>query len=157
MLRFWDAYSNGSIQTFDKNALSYSNGGDHKRVRCCLEGFLISVDCPLCSIPERESTIYSDDLIYLVKTKENKGHKTRLMVCTHRHTNKPTFEERTSAICLIYSYMSLVMGNQTWYIVSDTCATIPQHWHMISCDGLGTEDELISLHKSEKVRFPLLV
>lgn len=115
------------------------------------------VDCPLCSIPEREQTIYSDNLIYLVKTKEDKGHNTRLMVCTHRHTVEPTFQEKTHAICLLFSHMSFIMGERTWYIVDDAYASIKDHWHRVACDDIGTEEELVQLAKTEKVRFPLLV
>ncbi len=36
------------------------------------------------------------------------------MVCTHRHTKDPTFEEEIHAICLLYSYMYQIMGNEEY-------------------------------------------
>ncbi len=114
-----------------------------------------SIECPLCSIPEREQTIYSDKLIYMVKTKEDKGHLKRIMVCTNRHTQEPTFEEKTHALCLLFNYMSMIMGDNPWYIVDSTYATIKYHFHIVACDNYGTDEELAQLANTEKVRFPL--
>ncbi len=79
------------------------------------------------------------------------------MVCTHRHTKEPTFEEKTHALCLLYSYMSHIMGDNPWFIVDSTFASINDHFHIVSCDNLGTEEELAQLEKTPKVSFPLLV
>ena len=92
-----------------------------------------------------------------MKTKEDKGHVKRLMVCTHRHTEIPTFEEKIHAICLLYSYMSHIMRDDPWYIVDGTFASHPEHFHIVSCDNFGTDEELAQLEKTPKVRFPLLV
>jgi hypothetical protein len=68
-------------------------------------------NCPLCSIPKNETLLYEDDKIYLVSTRENKGHKVRVMCVSKRHTINPTFEEQIMVIGKLIEYMSHLMVN----------------------------------------------
>jgi len=111
-------------------------------------------ECPLCSIPEREPILYSDDVIYLVKTSKMKGHKVRVMACTYRHTDNPTIDEQVRMFITIQKYMSVNCPG-IWYLCDSTHCSIPQHAHFVACDGLGTPEELELLSRTEKVRFPL--
>ena len=110
--------------------------------------------CPLCSIPELESILYSDDVIYLVKTKEMKGHKVRVMACTYRHTTNPTIDEQVRMFVTLHKYMSVNCVGE-WYLCDSTHCSIPEHAHFVACDGLGTVEELELLSRTEKVSFPL--
>ena len=111
-------------------------------------------ECPFCTIPERESLLYEDDLVYLVSTLDLKGHKVRVMVATKRHTTEPTFEELVKAYTVLYDYMNL-QGLDEWFICDSTFGRWPDHWHRVSCDLLGTPKELELLAKTSKVKFPL--
>lgn len=112
-------------------------------------------NCPLCSIPKKEKLLYEDDNIYLVATKELKGHKVRVMVAIRRHVTKPSFREQISANAVLIDYMKNLMRGQDWYIVDSTHAQYPEHWHMIACDtpSDSTEDPLFT--KTPKVHFPV--
>jgi len=108
--------------------------------------------CPLCTIPTRETSIYIDNQLYLVKTKTMKGHSTRVMIAIREHRLKPTFEELTKAYSILINYMTRVMkGGSSWFIVDSTYATIKGHFHIIACDSKGTPEELELLNKTPKV------
>ena len=111
-------------------------------------------NCPFCTIPQRELLFYSDEHVYLVKTKDMKGHKHRVTVATHRHTTQPTFEELTKAYSVLYDYMNQ-QGLEEWYIVDRTFGRWPDHWHLVSCCGEGTQKELVQLAATPKVQYPL--
>ncbi len=115
---------------------------------------LTDLNCPLCSIPEREPILYSDGVVYLVKTLKMKGHDVRVMACTHRHTDKPDIDETVRMIVLLYNYMSKNCLGE-WYLCDSTHCTIPDHAHYVACDGKGTPEELELLSLTEKIRFPL--
>ena len=110
-------------------------------------------DCPLCSIPTKESLLYEDDDVYMVPTVNMKGHEVRVMVCIKRHDINPSFLERTKSYAMLIDYMERVMKDEPWYIVDDTYASIPDHWHLIACDSKGTPEELALLEKTPKVSF----
>jgi len=84
-----------------------------------------------------------------------KGHDVRVMICTKRHVDVPTFTERTLAYGILINYMQSKMNHKPWYIVEDTFSSIRGHWHIISCDEKGTPEELELLDKTPKVKFPL--
>ena len=111
--------------------------------------------CPLCTIIEREKTLYEDDEIFLVSTKEMKGHICRVMCVIKRHAKEPTFIERTKAYAVIIDYMKKVMGSEKWFIVGDTFASILDHWHLMSSDTRGTPEELAQLEKTPKVEMSI--
>jgi len=111
-------------------------------------------ECPFCTIPERETLLYSDSLVYLVKTKDMKGHLHRVTAATRRHTATPTFEEWVRVYTVLYDYMSR-LGLPEWYITDSTHARWPDHYHKVACDGFGTIEELELLAKTEKAKFPL--
>lgn len=113
-----------------------------------------SGECPFCTIPSREELLYSDDLVYLVKTLDMKGHKVRVTVATQRHTTEPTFEELTKSYSVLYDYMNALRLDE-WYICDKTFGRWPDHHHLVACDALGTPEELELLAKTPKVKFPL--
>jgi glycosyltransferase involved in cell wall biosynthesis len=114
-----------------------------------------TIKCPLCTISSNEALLYEDDSIYLVPTKDLKGHKVRIMAVTKCHTTQPTFKERTLAYSVLIDYMTNLMRRQDWYIVDSTYASTPEHWHVLACDT-PSEDELDPLFaKTPKIHFPL--
>jgi hypothetical protein len=67
-------------------------------------------ECSLCTIPQREKLIYTDELVYVVETKDKKGHKIRLMSSIIRHSDKPTFEEQIRVKAKLIEYMNKYVG-----------------------------------------------
>ena len=108
-------------------------------------------ECALCTIPDREPLIYEDPHIYLVSTKQMKGHKVRVMAVAKRHVEEPSFEERTLCYVKLYQYMSSQC--ETWYLVDDTYASVKGHFHLMACDARGTSDPM--LYITPRVKFPL--
>jgi glycosyltransferase involved in cell wall biosynthesis len=114
------------------------------------------MSCPLCTIPQREKVLYIDDLIYIVQSKDMKGHKVRLMSSIIRHTNKPTFEEDLRVKSKLIEYMNKFCGIKPWYFCDSTHCSIPEHYHFVACDAESTDQkEMILLADTKKVRFPL--
>ena len=112
--------------------------------------------CPLCTIPQREKLLYSDDLVYVVETKEKKGHKVRLMSSAIRHTDKPTFEEQLRVKAKLIEYMNKYMGIKSWYFCDSTHCSLPEHYHFVACDAESSDpNEMLLLADTKKVRFPL--
>ena len=114
------------------------------------------MSCPLCTIPEREELLYSDSLVYLVKTSKMKGHKNRVMCSIRRHSEEPTFMEKVHIFSVIYDYMNSVMGVDPWYLMDSTYCTIPDHYHLVSCDTVSDDpEETTQMQKTIKVQFPI--
>lgn len=108
------------------------------------------ITCPLCSIPGKERLIYSDDLVFLVNTKDLKGHNVRVMAALKRHSTTPSFEERSRAYFLVFAYM--MRRGERWCLVSDAFASVKSHWHLVAC-SLESSDrkETMLLSKTPKV------
>ena len=108
--------------------------------------------CPLCSIPSREPLLYEDELVYVVQTLKMKGHKRRVMAVIKRHGAEPSFEERTR----VYAALMLEMGDLgEWFILEGKYASVPEHFHLVACDGFCEGDEVEQFAKTPKVRLPL--
>lgn len=100
-----------------------------------------TINCPLCCIPTKEAVIHENDIAYLVSTRNQKGHKVRVMAVIKRHTSTPTHEEKLTVYDMLYNYMTNLMKNQVWYIVSSKYASVPEHFHVIACDLPMEEEE----------------
>lgn len=114
------------------------------------------MSCPLCTIPEREELIYSDSLVYLVKTIKMKGHKVRVMCSIHRHSKESTFSERVHILYVLCDYMDSVMGVEPWYLMDSTFCSNPDHFHYVACDTISDDpEETVLMEKTQKIKFPI--
>lgn len=97
--------------------------------------------CNLCSIPEREAKdiIYIDEDMFIVPTRNTKGHRKRIMCVSHKHKAKIDNEEFQIAKFIEFC-KEYFDEEPTFTICESTYATIPEHWHMIACDWFGEED-----------------
>jgi len=115
---------------------------------------LLDNKCSLCSILERETPIVQNNLVFLVPTKDMKGHKIRFMVVTKRHVKEPSFEELTECYIMLFRYADLVKDNCfRLYVISGLYASVPEHFHIMCCDDECTEEEYKQLQKTPKVEF----
>lgn len=112
-------------------------------------------ECSICTIPEREELLYSNEEIFLVQTKQLKGHDHRIMACIYEHRKEPTFTERSNAYAIVNDYMNRVMNGEEWLLVEDKFASLPDHWHLIASCKKGTPEELEALKKTPTVIMPI--
>ena len=114
----------------------------------------LNEDCPLCTIPDREPLLFENKLVYLVPTKEMKGHKIRAMCAIYRHSTKPTFEELSYAYSALISYMETKTSK--FYIAAPKKASVRNHWHLIACDDKFSDlDEKESLFTNPYIELPI--
>ena len=109
--------------------------------------------CPLCEIPLRETLLYEDDSIYLVVTKNMKGHTVRMMACIKEHRKEPNFVERTKIYIILYLYMHAKLSEE-WVFLEGLYASCKDHFHIVASDLKGTPEELEALAKTPKVIVP---
>jgi len=114
------------------------------------------MSCPLCAIPQHETLLFENDKIYLVPTKDSKGHKIRIMAVTKRHTTTPTMEETMLMIAALYDYMNKTVYNKDWFLVISDRPSIPNHIHMIALDTPFDYEKDPWFIKTLKIHFPLI-
>jgi len=110
------------------------------------------VSCPLCTIPSREGTLYKDEVCYIQKTKEQRGHILRVMVVLNRHAADPTADEFAHCMHKLQRFMEGRSPTQLYYMVFGTYASIPEHYHIIGADDVLDAEEFEKLFSSEYVR-----
>jgi hypothetical protein len=101
------------------------------------------MECNFCNFKKKE-IIYEDDKIWIVNTKDRKGHKERIMVVTKMHAKSPPAEIQEYAIEMliktgkeIFNYVPL------FCVMSDTHSRFPNHWHRVASDFRGDDIEQI--------------
>jgi len=110
--------------------------------------------CPLCNIPERERLEWKNQLVYVVPTKDLKGHKIRAMSATYRHTTKPTFEELSYAYAALISYME--QKTSKFYIAAPKKPSVSDHFHIVACDEhFSNLDEKEHLFTNPHIELPI--
>ena len=93
-----------------------------------------AADCPLCRIPEKE-VLADFDRWRLVRAKNLKGHRERLMLVSKRHSKQLDEGSIGEAYLLLNSIGQRFFGYaDKWAIFESDFATIPDHWHRIASD-----------------------
>jgi len=109
----------------------------------------------MCDILKREKKefLYEDKQCFIVKTKNMKGHKKRVMIVSKEHskTLDRTIEKRLLGFFVVWckSYFD----EPTFALVEPTYATHPEHWHRIACDWNGTKKEIKQLHYTPHIAY----
>jgi hypothetical protein len=110
------------------------------------EEFLVELQiCPLCMAltKEKDKIIYEDDDIFVLPTKNMKGHTKRIMAISKEHISyedmPPVHEKKLEAkfidVCKAY-----FNEEPTFALVESTYCSVPGHWHLVACDWKGEED-----------------
>lgn len=103
----------------------------------------MKVNCNFCGFKSRE-IIYQDDKVWIVHTKDRKGHKKRIMVVTKLHTKKPPKLIQDYAIKKLTEIGKKVFDYvPAFCILSDTHSRFPNHWHRVGSDFRGDDIEKI--------------
>ena len=97
---------------------------------------LKSVQCPLCGLDLKKEKIYYDDKSFLVlRTKNLKGHKERIMIVYKQHEHTVPYKVLERALDLLSDIGKKVFSYTPKFVIMDTTfATINDHWHLVGTD-----------------------
>lgn len=97
---------------------------------------LSNIMCPLCRLDLKKEKIYYDDRSFLVlRTKDLKGHKERIMVVYKQHEHTIPYKALERALDLLSDIGRKVFSYTPKFVVMDaTFATINDHWHLVGTD-----------------------
>lgn len=101
------------------------------------------IDCNFCKFKNKE-IIYEDKLVWIVHTKDKKGHRKRIMVVTKEHTKNPSLKiQRHANKKLIQIGKKIFNYVPAFCILSDKHSRFPHHWHRVASDFRGDDIEQI--------------
>lgn len=110
----------------------------------------MSDKCPLCELDlSKEKVFYRDDFFVIVRTKDLKGHKERIMIASMTHVRLPAMSNEVDvAVSILERVGRQVFKHEPKFIIMDsTFATIKQHWHLVATDlnpDSGDFDQILS-------------
>ena len=95
-----------------------------------------AVKCPLCELDLQKEKIYYEDRSFLViRTKDLKGHRERVMIVYKRHEHTIPYKALEHALDLVSEISRKVFGYAPKIVIMDsTFATINDHWHLVVTD-----------------------
>lgn len=107
--------------------------------------------CPLCDLAEKENAekvFYEDDEIIIVRTKDLKGHKERIMVVSKGHVRNISFELFEHAMMKLIEIGKKAFSYYPKFVVMEgTFQRLKKHWHIVASDlDPNTEDYYQILH-----------
>lgn len=92
--------------------------------------------CPLCTLDLKKEKIFYDDSSFLVlRTKDLKGHKERIMVVYKQHEHTLPYKAFERALDLLSDIGRKQFSYAPKFVIMDTTfATINDHWHLVGTD-----------------------
>jgi len=92
--------------------------------------------CPLCDIDLNEEKVYWDVPAFVIlKTKDLKGHKERIMIVYKAHRHEIPYEAYEAALDALIKIGKKVFNYTSKFVIMDsTFATINEHWHLVATD-----------------------
>lgn len=95
-----------------------------------------TVQCLLCRLDLKKEKIYYDDKSFLVlRTKNLKGHKERIMILYKQHEHTMPYKAFERALDMISDIGRRVFKYTPKFVIMDTTfATINDHWHLVATD-----------------------
>jgi len=99
--------------------------------------------CNFCQFRKSEIR-YEDKSVWIVDTKDKKGHKERVMVVTKLHTKNPYKKLREYAIKKLIEVGKKIFNYvPAFCILSDRHSRFPNHWYRVASDFRGDNIEQI--------------
>ncbi len=109
-----------------------------------------AADCPLCRISEKE-VLVDFDRWRLVRAKNLKGHRERLMLVSKSHSIQLDEGSIGEAYLLLNSAGQRFFGYaDEWAIFESDFASIPDHWHRIASDLDVNADDFQQILKTSR-------
>ena len=107
---------------------------------------------PLCKIPLKEVLVDVDPWS-LVRAKNLKGHRERLMLVSKRHSKQLDEGSIGEAYLLLNSIGQRFFGyTDKWAIFESDFATIPDHWHRVASDLVENADDFQQILRTSRTR-----
>lgn len=106
--------------------------------------------CPLCIAVKNEKSLYEDDHVVILETKNKKGHEKRIMVVSKSHI---PLETETGVLKYTHIFIDFCIDyfdEPTFCLMEGTYSIIRNHWHLVACDWRGhdTEQMLYTPHRA---------
>lgn len=97
---------------------------------------MTTTSCPLCSLNLKKEKIYCEDRSFIVlRTKDLKGHRERIMVVYRPHEHTLPYKAFERALDMISDIGRRVFKYTPKFVIMDTTfATINDHWHLVATD-----------------------
>jgi hypothetical protein len=97
---------------------------------------LLKTACPLCNLNLKKEKIYYEDRAFIVlRTKNLKGHKERIMIVYRQHEHTLPYKALERALDLLTDIGTKIFSYTPKFVVMDTTfATINDHWHLVGSD-----------------------
>jgi len=97
---------------------------------------LEGLSCPLCVLDLKKEKIYYEDKSFIVlRTKNLKGHKERIMIVYKQHEHTIPYKAYERALDILSKIGRKVFGYTPKFVIMDTTfATINDHWHLVTTD-----------------------
>jgi len=97
---------------------------------------LKALHCPFCELDLTSEKIYYEDRSFIVlKTKDLKGHRERIMIVYKEHQHTIPYKAFERALDILYEIGKKVFSYTPKFVIMDlTFATINDHWHLVVTD-----------------------
>ena len=95
-----------------------------------------ALHCPFCELDLTSEKIYYEDRSFIVlKTKDLKGHRERIMIVYKEHQHTTPYKAFELALDILYEIGKKVFSYTPKFVIMDlTFATINDHWHLVVTD-----------------------
>ncbi len=95
-----------------------------------------ALNCPLCTLDlEKENIYYKDGSFIVLRTKNLKGHRERIMIMYRKHEHMILREEFEHALDIVSLIGKKIFSYTPKFVIMDsTFATINDHWHLVVTD-----------------------
>lgn len=94
-------------------------------------------ECLLCELDlSKEKFFYKDNFFVVIRTRDLKGHRERIMIVPIQHIKLPTMSlEVEVAVGILERIGRRVFKYAPKFVIMDsTFTTIKQHWHLVASD-----------------------
>jgi len=97
---------------------------------------LKALNCPFCELDLKREKIYYEDRSFIVlRTKDLKGHRERIMIVYKKHEHTIPYKAFERALDILSKIGRKVFSYTPKFVIMDsTFATINDHWHLVVTD-----------------------
>jgi hypothetical protein len=97
---------------------------------------LKALNCPFCELDLKREKIYYEDRSFIVlRTKDLKGHRERIMIVYKKHEHTIPYKAFERALDILSEIGRKVFSYTPKFVIMDsTFATINDHWHLVVTD-----------------------